>query len=163
MVRLGITGHQELSAGGDWTWVRSELRKVIAVARDDVIGFSSLAVGADQVFANEVLSAGGAIVVVVPFPEYADRYPAGAERQAYLALRDSARDVWVLPRVGDDRACYLLAGKVVVENCDRLLAVWDGEGAKGEGGTGDIVAYAVGRGKSVTWLDPYGRRVTKPT
>jgi hypothetical protein len=37
-------------------------------------------------------------------------------------------------------AQYDLAGRVIVERSDTLLAVWDGEAAQGLGGTGDLVA-----------------------
>jgi len=37
----------------------------------------------------------------------------------------------------------------VVDNCDVLIAVWDGEGAQGQGGTGEIVARARSQGKPV--------------
>jgi len=37
---------------------------------------------------------------------------------------------------------YFEAGEYVVDHCDVLIAIWDGQEAKGRGGTGDIVAYA---------------------
>jgi hypothetical protein len=37
----------------------------------------------------------------------------------------------------------------VVDNCDVLIAVWDGEGAEGQGGTGEVVARARSQGKPV--------------
>lgn len=40
---------------------------------------------------------------------------------------------------------YFSAGKLVVDQCDVLIAVWDREPARGIGGTGDIVAYASSR------------------
>ena len=40
--------------------------------------------------------------------------------------------------------------------CDVLLAIWDGEPARGEGGTGQIVAEAIEAGLPVVWVDLAG-------
>jgi hypothetical protein len=55
---------------------------------------------------------------------------------------------------------FLAGGRRVVDACDRLVAVWDGQASRGLGGTADIVGYAraVGRPVSVVW--PAG--VTRP-
>ena len=45
------------------------------------------------------------------------------------------------------------------------MAVWDGAGAKGPGGTGDVVAEARRRGTPVLWIDarpPHGVRLLEP-
>jgi hypothetical protein len=39
--------------------------------------------------------------------------------------------------------------------------VWDGEPAKGLGGTGDVVGYAVQKGKDLIHLNPVNRSVTR--
>lgn len=48
------------------------------------------------------------------------------------------------------------AGRRVVNLSDLLIAVWDGEVAKGKGGTVDIVCYARERGRNVVILWPAG-------
>ena len=40
----------------------------------------------------------------------------------------------------------------VVEHSDVLVAVWDGDRSRGEGGTADIVAYAADRGHLLLWV-----------
>ena len=54
---------------------------------------------------------------------------------------------------------YLEAGKRLVNESDTLVAVWDGKTAKGPGGTGDIVAYALKSGKKVIHINPIARQV----
>jgi hypothetical protein len=52
------------------------------------------------------------------------------------------------------RNAYLEVGEYIVDHCDMLIAVWDGQEAKGKGGTGDIVAYARKRGCPLIIIPP---------
>ena len=154
MERVGITGHQRLEEVGRWSWVREQVRLSLTETDGPLAGLTSLAVGVDQLFAEEVVKLGGRVVAVLPFREYAERVPA-SERDTYHDLLAHASEAWVLPRVSDaDEECYLYAGKMIVENCDRLIAVWDGQRARGIGGTADIVEYARLRGRRTAWINP---------
>ena len=51
---------------------------------------------------------------------------------------------------------FLAAGTSVVDNCEALIAVWDGKPARGLGGTADIVRYARDSGKAVRIVWPDG-------
>ena len=42
----------------------------------------------------------------------------------------------------------------MVDRCDVLIAVWDGEPARGPGGTAEIVAYALERGRPIVHIRP---------
>jgi hypothetical protein len=44
------------------------------------------------------------------------------------------------------------AGRMVLDRSDVLLAVWDGHGVQGTGGTGELVALAHGRGMPLAWV-----------
>ena len=44
----------------------------------------------------------------------------------------------------------------MVDTSRVLVAVWDGQSARGLGGTADVVAYARERGKPVTVIWPEG-------
>ena len=39
-----------------------------------------------------------------------------------------------------------------MDRCDALIAVWDGERARGQGGTEEIVAYAQEQGVPIAWV-----------
>jgi hypothetical protein len=47
---------------------------------------------------------------------------------------------------------FLACGARTVDECDVLVAVWDGKDAGGRGGTGDIVAYARSQEKPIVWI-----------
>jgi hypothetical protein len=64
-----------------------------------------------------------------------------------------------LPHVARSDAAYEEAGRIIVDEGDQVLAVWDGQPADGRGGTGDIVAYALSTGRAVERIDPVDGRV----
>jgi hypothetical protein len=54
----------------------------------------------------------------------------------------------------DSSARVALAGRVMIEQSDLLIAVWDGVRANLVGGTGHTVASALSAGTPVVWIDP---------
>ncbi|MDX8054301.1 hypothetical protein SK571_33435 [Lentzea sp. BCCO 10_0798] len=151
--RLAITGHRGLTAE-----LEAEIDRMIraAVAENgSVIGVSCLADGADAVFAQAVLDAGGALVAVLPAARYRETLPE-AYRSVYDSLLAQAGKVVQLEHVTPDPHAYMEAGKRMVDESDALLAVWDGLPGRGPGGTADVVAYARSRGVPVTVLWPEG-------
>jgi len=155
-LKIGITGHQERD-GIDWAWVRSHLERLLAV-KSKLIGYSSLAAGTDQVFAEAVLNAGGQLTAVIPIENYVSYFKDEALEE-YVRLLALANVVELKSTKRDKRA-FLDAGKCIVRNVDQIIAVWDGEQAEGTGGTGDIVAYAISLNKPVVHLNPISREVT---
>jgi hypothetical protein len=151
--QLAITGHRGLSAE-----LEAEVDRMIraVVARNDtLVGVSCLADGADAVFAQAVLDAGGSLVAVLPAARYRETLP-----EDYLPVFDRllarAGKVVQLPYVTPDPNAYMEAGKRMIDESDSLLAVWDGRPGRGHGGTADVVAYARSQGMPVTVLWPEG-------
>jgi len=156
--RVGITGHQGLTSATE-----SSIRTSIAdylKSKTDPIGVTSLAEGADQIFAEQVVAAGGALEVVVPADHYEDSFQTDSARDNYRRLRTVSKAVIQLDFTKPSEDAYWAAGKKIAEECDELLAVWDGKPAVGHGGTGDVVDYARKIGKTVViiWPDGASRR-----
>ena len=159
-MKVGITGHQHLEDSHSWEWVKKEMDDVLAKLRRPVTGITCLAVGADSLFAELVLRHGGALEAVLPFPEYERELPVH-QRSKYQELLEMASTITVLEKQQSNQESYFEAGKKVVDAAELLLAVWDGEPARGLGGTADIVAYALQQRKPVIHLDPINRSVTR--
>ncbi len=140
MTRVGITGHQQIPADAI-PYIRQQIRITLAKLRPPVEGFSSLADGADQLFARILLELGGRLHAVIPSENYESTFDDSSLAQ-YRKLREEASGIEQLPFEEPDEAAYDAAGRRVVENSDILLAVWDGKPARGRGGTADAVAYA---------------------
>ncbi|MEY3830099.1 MAG: hypothetical protein RL636_1800 [Verrucomicrobiota bacterium] len=80
-------------------------------------------------------------------------------RRARLAIQRAMDGVhggsWrVVSQASGDPGCYYDAGVMLVDGSDALLAVWDGQPAKGIGGTGDSCDFARSTGKPVFVLVP---------
>ena len=52
MTNVGVTGHRALADPDSWSWVRAEIDVAIDDLAVPLVGISSLAGGADQVFAE---------------------------------------------------------------------------------------------------------------
>ena len=125
-----------------------------------LLGVTSLAVGADQLFARLVLERGGMIHAVLPFADI-ERSFAPDHVSAYRELVTQA-SVEVLDTPGTDDDAYLAAGRRVVELSEVVLAVWNGKPAAGKGGTAEVVAYAISRGAPLIHIDPISHAVQRP-
>jgi hypothetical protein len=157
-MKVGITGHQELD---DPTWVKDEILRVLRKQEYPLIGVSSLALGADQLFAQAILDCSGSLEVIIPFEGYIETFDT-LERSEYERLLKEASSIEVLSTCSTDEEAYLAAGIKVVNSVDLLIAVWDGNPAAGLGGTGDVVEYAVHQGKRYVHINPITKSVAFP-
>lgn len=173
--RVGVTGHRNLSAsrmarldGQVADLLRQIATEVGAVHADhgDVYDpapprlslLSQLAKGADQMVTRIGLGLGFSLSTILPLPRRAYRTDfAGADAVAFDDLLKRSANVWrPLAGRGPRERAYALAGEATVAQSDILLAIWDGEAARGVGGTGDVVESAVRSGVPVLHLDATG-------
>ncbi len=91
-----------------------------------VQALSSLAVGADQLFADLALTCGAELTAVIPSGDYEACFDNAADLARYRTLKArAAREVRLdFPHSTDE--AYYAAGAYIADHCDRLLAVWDG-------------------------------------
>ncbi|MCK9896056.1 hypothetical protein [Frankia sp. AgB32] len=157
MTAVGFSGHQNLPAQGI-SHITQEMVSHLESVERPLVGLSSLAAGADQLFARIVLAAGGSLHVLIPSHDYASTFHTATDLADYHALLGRAEQARHLAFQTASEEAFLAAGHAVVDEADELLAVWDGLPARGLGGTADVVAYAEGLGKSVTVVWPMGLR-----
>jgi hypothetical protein len=152
--RVGFTGHQRLSEATT-PLVRIS---VLESLRDSgpVQGVCSLAEGSDQLFADCVIETGGTLMVVVPCTKYDTTFDDPGVLAHYRELLSLAIEVIRLDYVEPSEEAFYTAGQRVVEESERVIAVWDGKPSGGLGGTADIVALAKELGRPVDILWPNG-------
>ena len=107
-------------------------------------GFSSLAVGADQLFVRQLAQRAVPYTVIVPSAHYESTFESAPDLAEYRRLLNEA----------DSIVEFYDAGLAVVDASDLVVAVWNGKPAKGLGGTADIVEYARSVAKPVVHLNP---------
>lgn len=158
-MNVGVTGHQRLDDPTAWCWVERAIDHELETLDQPLVGVTSLAIGADQLFARLVVHRGGRIHAVIPFAEYEGTLDEeGAEEYRKLI---SHAEIEVLDLPGTEQDAYLAAGKRVVALSELMIAVWDSQPAKGKGGTADIVAYAQGRHVPLVHINPHDRMVAR--
>jgi hypothetical protein len=125
-MRIAITGHRGLPAATE-RLIDQAIRKHLADYRNgDLVGISNLADGADQLFAQTVLDAGGQLEVVVPAAQYRAGLPESAHA-AYDALLARAAKVDRLDRLESNEDAHMEASRAMLARADHLFAVWDGK------------------------------------
>lgn len=116
---------------------------------------SALADGGDQWVADEATRLGYELQVVLPFQrnEYENDFDSNVLIE-HRRLRGLATAVFELDgcRALSD-ASYLAAGRVVLNQSDLLIAIWDGKDSQGVAGTGQIVNEALRRGIPTLWVN----------
>src|SRR6266511_1489908 len=106
-MRIGITGHQRLKNLSDWDWIKEQMDSTLREFPRPVIGVTSLAIGADQLFAKTILEHQGIIEAIIPFEGYELKFAQGADREAYQHRLRSASRIEILTKAESDEESYL--------------------------------------------------------
>ena len=161
MVAIGVSGHRDLiDLAAVSNAVDKALNKIITYfVGNSLQVISPLAEGADRVVAWRAM-ANFSVRLVVPLPlemsEYMLDFKSISSKAAFKTLLEQADQVIELPAEDTREACYLAAGMYILDHSDVLIAVWDGEPARGIGGTAEIVAEARRRGMPLAWVQVAG-------
>ena len=123
--------------------VKAELeRRLGEVDPAQLVGLSCIAKGADSLFADALLGAGGRLVVVVPSQDYRERKVKPDHMPTFDRLCAAAHETLTMPYESASREAYEAANEVLLRRADRLMAVWDGQPSGGKGGTAHVVETA---------------------
>ncbi len=170
MIRIGITGHRILAEvekieSGIATALRFIEHKFPS---EKLAVVSSLAEGADRLVVRQARSRRHIrLMVPLPLPEsdYLDDFAAEESKKEFRRLLGQAEKIVKLPPAPSRGEAYEVAGRYVLDHCDVLIAIWDGQGAQGLGGTGGIVAEARKRRMPIAWIHAGNRQpgTDKPT
>jgi hypothetical protein len=182
-LNVGITGHRSASAGravlkaatprlgallDDIAAAAAAVRARDAALFDDgpthLRMVSPLADGADQIAARLALARGWALEAILPFPHdhYCEDFDDPADCDHFRELFARSRAQLELPGVRERSLdAYVAAGRAVVAHADLVIALWNGEPARGRGGTAEIVEHALRAGLPVIHLPTQAERPTR--
>lgn len=147
-MRIGVTGHLIIPASAI-DYVRRGITATLDRVPAELVGITSLADGADQLFAELILERAGSLHVILPCA-------ASCESERFNSLLKQAAAVETLNFAHPSEDAYLAAGRRMVDLSEAVIAIWDGLPARGKGGTGDVVQYAIAQGKPVEVIWPAG-------
>ncbi|MCW5548176.1 MAG: hypothetical protein KIT44_04360 [Opitutaceae bacterium] len=172
-VFVGFTGHRNLSNPELIARSLGEaLGRIATRTGSPLAAVSSAAIGADTLFVKAVQQRAIPWILLLPFPPeiFANEqdFPTEADRAAFWKLAESAVHTHTNPGFKTEQPTtdsrengFLECGLRTVEECDVLVAVWDGLEPRGLGGTGRIVAYAHKLKKPVLWIHAATGKLTE--
>jgi hypothetical protein len=154
---LALVVVSALAEGAD----RLVAREVLATGADRLVLKQMLTPSDDQLVLETVLADLDArLEVALPLPagDYLEDFKTEESKEEFGSLLDQAQptDIWKVPEELKRPEAYERAGRYVVDRCDALIAIWDGEKSRGQGGTADIVAYAQKQGVPLAWVHTTG-------
>lgn len=195
--RVGVVGHRPArlpADGGSLAALRVRIGEALEAVVIAVAGFargperrhyrpdsppaltavSSLAEGADRIFAEEALRLGFSLNCVMPF--HREEFERDFTGSCSFEDRSVARLDAILTRAKDagalalfeldgrrerEKEAYRHAATVVMNQSDLLLAIWDGGPASGPGGTFDTIQQAIACHVPALWIDSRDPNVWK--
>lgn len=160
---IGFTGHRRLAdPAGATAAIRNVLGEIQRDAPGEWIAQSSIAAGGDQLFVRAALELqlGWEALLPLPLTDFEKDFSADEWREVQ-ALLAHAEHAEVVAEPGSREEAYLTGGFEIVNNCDVLLALWDGKSARGKGGTADVVAYARAMQRPLVIINPESKVVRR--
>lgn len=160
---VGFSGHRAVAdPAGVARTIGDLLEALRREAPGEWLALSSVAHGGDQIFVREARRLGLSWHAILPLPkaEFARDFDP-AEWTQTEALLAAAEHVRVIAENGTREDAYLDGGLETVNGSDVLIAVWDGEPARGKGGTAEVVDYALSLGKPVLVIHPVSLAVRR--
>jgi uncharacterized phage-like protein YoqJ len=146
-VIAAFTGHRSERLGNRVNEVYSAIQAFMQNESPSTV-ISGMAGGVDQLAAGWARALRIPWIAAVPFPDQASRWPE-KHREIYLKLLEDAKLVEVISE-SYSRDVYEKRDRWMVDNCDLLVAVWDGVE---KGGTWNTIRYARQVGRVVRYLE----------
>ena len=153
---IGFAGHRRVA---DPVAVKAAilaaLRDFLHGVEGVLTGRSSAAAGADLLFLEACHELGLAYSVVLPFPEerFREDFDDEIEWNRAKAIIDGAANVEIAPGNEVAPEAYHLAAREILDVSDAMLFLWDGQAARGIGGTAESVTEARERGLPFRIID----------
>ena len=160
---LGVTGHRYIDHTDRYAEkIDAIIEKISALILPhtktpvSLCILSPLAEGADRLVAKQILSREDSqLEVVLPLEKeaYLEDFKSPDSREEFERLLSKAVRVHKIPHQKNREEAYARAGEYVVDNCDILIALWDGKKSSGRGGTAEIVQYARANQRPLYWIN----------
>lgn len=159
---VAATGHRPNKLGGYGDDITKALHITASKALDGIASkvISGMALGWDMAIASAAVDLDIPFIAAVPFKGQESVWPDESKRK-YNILLSKADDVVYVCDDGYASWKMQKRNEWMVDNCDILLALWDGS----SGGTDNCIKYAKKQGKKIinVWkywkmLNDYSRR-----
>jgi uncharacterized phage-like protein YoqJ len=151
---VSFTGHRPDKLGGyklpNPTYIKvcQQIESTLKELQPHTV-ISGMALGVDQWAAFIAHKLKIPFIAAVPFKNQECKWPIDSQI-AYAKLIKVATTVAIISPGEYSAAKMQTRNEWMVDNCDKLIAVWDGSA----GGTGNCVNYAKGKNREIIYIDP---------
>ena len=151
---VAFTGHRPDKLGGyvlpnpTYTYVCQQIEKTLLEIKPDKV-ISGMALGIDQWAANIAYRLGIPFLAAIPFDGQEKAWPQHSQK-VFQRLLKKASEVVIVSPGGYSPAKMQVRNEWMVDNCNKLIAVWDGT----QGGTGNCVNYAKSKNSDIIYINP---------
>ena len=154
VLKIGITGHLSLQNPDLIGMSIHEILMSIPnkYPNQQLSFYSPLSPGADLLAARIAVELSIPLFVILPFnkDDYLQTFSA-EDRKLFLQFLNIAEGIIKLSETKND-GIYQVLGEYLVDNMDVLIAIWNGQEARGPGGTGDVVQDFRQSRKPLAWI-----------
>jgi len=163
-MKIAITGHRPNKLGNDYDLtsplmlkIKSRIHKVIdhhimnlLPSDEDVTLITGMALGIDTLFAKIAIESKLPFIAAIPCIGQEKMWPDKSKDVYRSILANPFCKRHLVSETGYDNSVMQKRNIWMVDNCDLLIAVWDGT----SGGTANCVKYAESIGKEITRINP---------
>ena len=156
-LKIAVTGHRQIRITDDLiNSINSTLKVLLDQFNEsEIYLLSALAEGSDQLVAKLAMQFPG-VKLIVPLPlsvdEYLEDFGAEESKQQFLELLKNANEIIPLTPVKNNQMAYHNLGEYLINECDCLIAIWNGIFTNKIGGSGEVVNMAINAKKPVYWI-----------
>lgn len=160
---IAATGHRPNKLGSEWNhvgpysdYIREKLQDYIAQHKPSVM-ISGMALGVDTIWAELALVNKVPLIAAIPFVGQESRWPKEAQDRYNSILNNELVTIQIVCSPGYAPQKMQTRNEWMVDNSDRLVAVWNGS----RGGTFNCVDYAVRQHKVYDVIKPEKKLILK--
>jgi uncharacterized phage-like protein YoqJ len=164
-MKIAITGHRPNKLGNDYD-LKSELveaikHNILKILKDRGIIYydipcshvghtliTGMALGIDTLFAKIAIEYKIPFIAAIPFKGQESMWPIKSA-VLYHILLTKAKEIVIVSEGGYSVTKMQLRNEWMVDNCDLLIAIWDGSA----GGTANCIKYAKDK-KEIIYINP---------
>ena len=155
-MKIAVTGHRPNKVGGYnennplAAAIKSNMRQILSLAKEsDLMVISGMALGIDQWWAEAAIELKIPFIAAIPFMGMESKWPAVSQDRFYEIISYADSIVYVCDP-GYEPWKMQKRNEWMVDNCDKLVAYWDGS----PGGTANCVQYARAKGRIIDIINP---------
>jgi len=152
---VGITGHRPQKVGGfslpNPTYIKvcKEIESHLKRLNPYKV-ISGMALGVDSWFVNISIKLGIPFIAAVPFKGQEESW-SDKDKRIYNRFLEKAEEVIIVSPGGFSKEKFQIRNQYIVDNCDLLIAVFNGEPGSG---TANCVKYAQEKKREIIFINP---------